>query len=1032
MGFAVGSMRNQIKLPVLDSGIVPFLSPHEVTSWLTLQRLTLGLPGLCTEADLFYHHSGDVFVSDVQSRVLMAPGSRLSFDTAFNILGLQVLSAACRIGRLALALAGTGQVEVTMWQSLPDGAAQRVMSDIVTLDPNTETLFEVARPLLNRQATAIWAELHAVGGAQEVWIDRGRFLTDSRPEPSIHLAICRPNATPPGERPATDGILGTILDWAALQEDKVSVLTCGPVAEASAVLITLPPAGTMQAAHLALLTAARLRGFSHVLMVDADVLLSTDTLDRTLAGLSILRDPRQALGAGVLGAVDPSQLDHNGLVRGANGKLRPLYARTDLRIAPNVLQVSQSNDPKTARILPQTTFLAFSLSVLGHDPACALIPDPTSDLTFLREGLVQVRQIPGLLIRRDTAAAQAKSLLTLQNMIFPEQSLCTELQMYFHGHGPVAYDEQTEAIVIEHNAMACFDTYFNALSIGKWHQSCHLNGLLLGLTGQGRAEVKVFHAIPGQSWEVLATTVVTLSPREETRLDLSHYGDTATRGMIFFEVRALSPGVRLTTARYMTEGVPDLTRRLALSITTFRREAQVQTTARRLAHYFDHAEYADQMDCFIIDNGDSAQIPDHPKIRRIVNANLGGAGGFTRGLLEAEASGYSHVLFMDDDAAIPMEALHRTYMFLCLAKDPKAAVAGAMINNTEKWRMAENGAVFDRKCHPKFGGTDLRSRDQVFWMENESAQARSAKMYGGWWFFAFPVAQVKRHPFPFFVRGDDVNFSLANGFAITTLNGVVSFAEDFVDKESPLNWYLDLRSHMVHHLTLENMRLGRLALAGIGLNFFRRNLLKFQYESIEAILMAWVDVLKGPDYFASNADAATPRAAIKALTKAEVWQPVADVDLIPRAGFLDRNLKGRRKFYPWSLNGHFLPLFGLWGSKRVIPAWQRSHTDAFWGSVQLTFLNATSDMAYVTRRSNLRAARLIVRMVALYLRTVLSYDVLQGLYKRRYPEITTQGFWRAALNVPQDLSGQMADEGSDDLLVNRALEGHDGAQHLCR
>lgn len=1000
MGFAVGSMRNQIKLPIPGRATAPLLAPQEVTTWLTLQKLILGQPGVCTEPGMFYHHTGDVFVSDVQARVLMASGSSLRFDTAFNILGLEVLGTACRLGRLAFGLVGEGQVEVALWQGLANGAAQRILSDIVTLDPVTETVFEVERSLLNRNAGAIWVEIHAVGGLQEVWIDRGRFLTDTRAEPSLHLAICRPNRTAAGDEPAADRTLALILDWAAMQEDRVSVLTCGAVAETSPVLITLPAAPTGQAAHLALLTAARLRGFSHVLMLDADTSLTADTLDRTLACLSILRDPCQAIAAGVLGPAEAWQLAHNGQVRTVHGKLRSLSALTDLRLAPNVLQTAQAPVIDSAHIVPQSVFLAFSLGVLGPDPSSALLQDAPDDLTLLRPGLVQVRQVPGLMVRRDPDAVRPKSLLTLQNLIFPEQGLCTELQMYFHAHGPVVYDEASEAILIEHHALAMFDTYFNALSIGKWHDSCRLNGLWLGLSGHGRVEVKVFHAIPGQSWEVLATAVVTLSQRQETRLDLSHYAATATRGMIYFEVRALSGGVRLTAARYMTEGVPDPSRRLALSITTFRREAQVETTARRLAHYFAHAEYAAQMDCFIVDNGDSAQIPDHPKIRRIVNANLGGAGGFTRGLLEAEAAGYSHVLFMDDDAAIPMEALHRTYVFLSLARDPQAAVAGAMINSTEKWRMAENGAVFDRKCHPKFGGTDLRDRDQVFRMENDSAKTPSPKMYGGWWFFAFPIAQVSRHPFPFFVRGDDVNFSLANEFAITTLNGVVSFAEDFVDKESPLNWYLDLRSHMVHHLTLDKMLLGPLALAGIGLYFFRRNLVKFQYESIEAVLMAWADVLKGPDYFADNADAATSRAAIKALIKTEAWQPVESFDLKQRAGFLDRKLQKRRKFYPLSLNGHLLPLFRLWGSRRVIPAWQRGHTDAFWGAAQLTFLNAAGDKAYVTRKSTRRALPLLARVAGLWVRTVFGHARLAAQYKRRYPEIATPDYWRSALSLP--------------------------------
>ncbi|OZA12043.1 MAG: hypothetical protein B7Y02_07910, partial [Rhodobacterales bacterium 17-64-5] len=423
MGYAVGSLRNQIKLPVPGRRTAPFLTPQEVTSWLTLQRLMLGLPGVCTEPAMFYHHAGDVFVSDVQSRVLMAPGASLRFDTAFNILGIEVLGAACRLGRLAFALAGTGQVEVTLRQGLASGAAERILSDIVSLDPTTESLFEVDRHLLNPQAGAIWVELHAVGGAQEVWIDRGRFLTDARPEPAIHLAICRPNAALPGARPLADRTLALILDWAAMQEDMVSVLTCGAVAEESPVLITLPPAQTAQAAHLALLTAARLRGFSHVLMLDADIALTMETLDRTLACLSLLRDPRLAIGAGTLEAADPWQLARNGQVRTAKGKLRPLSARADLRKTDQVLEANQLA-AEEAQIVAQTSFLAFSLSALGQDPASALLQDPApGDLTLLRDGLLQVRQVPGLLIRRDPAGARAKSLVTLQNLILPEQGL---------------------------------------------------------------------------------------------------------------------------------------------------------------------------------------------------------------------------------------------------------------------------------------------------------------------------------------------------------------------------------------------------------------------------------------------------------------------------------------------------------------------------------------------------------------------------------------------------------------------------------
>ena len=55
------------------------------------------------------------------------------------------------------------------------------------------------------------------------------------------------------------------------------------------------------------------------------------------------------------------------------------------------------------------------------------------------------------------------------------------------------------------------------------------------------------------------------------------------------------------------------------------------------------------------------------KIDIIQNMNAGGAGGFTRGMIEImnrkEKEGYSHVLLMDDDAIIQPDLLVRLYGF---------------------------------------------------------------------------------------------------------------------------------------------------------------------------------------------------------------------------------------------------------------------------------------------------------------------------------------------------------------------------------
>ena len=105
------------------------------------------------------------------------------------------------------------------------------------------------------------------------------------------------------------------------------------------------------------------------------------------------------------------------------------------------------------------------------------------------------------------------------------------------------------------------------------------------------------------------------------------------------------------------------------------------------------------------------------------NENLGGAGGFTRGFLEAEARGATHCLFMDDDAATHMESLERSWVFLSYARDSrKTALAGAMINASHRWAIWENGARFFGHCSPQHMGVDLREiANEIAQMEWEVA-----------------------------------------------------------------------------------------------------------------------------------------------------------------------------------------------------------------------------------------------------------------------------------------------------------------------
>ena len=584
-------------------------------------------------------------------------------------------------------------------------------------------------------------------------------------------------------------------------------------------------------------------------------------------------------------------------------------------------------------------------------------------------------------------------MITLQNIVFPEQTICTEQDLYFHLHEDANFRGSDNSIHLRKGGRIHFDTYFNSLSIGKWHQNCQLDGLFLSLHGQGKFELKVFQAIPDRSWEVICIDLIELNEDTPHLADLSHYALNADTGLIYFELRALGRAV-FTKGAFQTATQLEAWPKLAISITTFKREAAVEYTVGRLNNFLQSSEYKDNIGVIVVDNGQSAKVEETENLVYIPNDNLGGAGGFARGLQESEKRGFSHVLFTDDDAAFPLESLHRTYSYLALAKDSRATVAGAMINNTHKWQMWENGAFYDRKCMPQFSGLDLRNRDAVLHLEFESAKMNDPTLYGGWWFFAFPVEHAQYHPYPFFVRGDDVSFSIANDFQIMFLNGVVSFQDGFTEKESPMTWYLDLRSHMAHHLSLESMEVGSTQVAKIAIWFLLRNFVKFQYETMETCLLAWEDVMKGPQFFLDNKDMAERRALIKEIVVNEVWKPITPSKLNEKVTFDPHKRWLSRKLYRIGLNGHLIPFYRSWANKIVVPAHDRGNLHICWGTCEITYLTTDRTKGYTTRIEPLRGLRLMFRAARYFFKFRAMYPELRDEYRDSYAKIASKEYWQ--------------------------------------
>ncbi|SMY09237.1 glycosyltransferase [Flavimaricola marinus] len=615
---------------------------------------------------------------------------------------------------------------------------------------------------------------------------------------------------------------------------------------------------------------------------------------------------------------------------------------------------------------------------------------------------------------KDVTDASAGRLI-LQRLTLPDPAISDQTEIFVRLDAGTALDLDAQEVHFRRGGTAAFDTYMALFNLGTWAQTCQLDGLQLDLTGDGAFDLRVVLTLPDDVHHALYEGPVTLSA-EPVHLELAPLlaaaGAAPDQGLVTFELTAREAAVLtggsysaavLTGGSYSAALPAPVAERaplnLAMSITTFRREADVTRTVARICAFLDgpgaallEAMGAD-VHLFVVDNGQSVSLPAHPRLTLIQNANLGGAGGFARGLAAAQDGGFSHCLFMDDDASFQMESLVRTLAFLRLAHSPKAAVAGAMISAGAPWAIWENGAVFDRFCRPEFNGTDLRDPEEVATMELAASQPKPAGFYGGWWYFAFPLDQVKHYPFPFFVRGDDISFSLAHPFEIVTLSGVVSFQEDFSAKESPQTLYLDLRNHLHQHMVHDGMEIGAMGTARIALWFIARSLVRMHYDSAEAQLMSWADLMQGPAFFAENADMAAKRPQIGALIRDEAWQDIGG-DL-PEPQTYREPGRVSTILLKLSLNGHLIPGWRLIGKDRVIPIRDRGLIWPIWGLRRADFIDRQAGRHYTVQHSKRRFFALGLRTMRQLWRWIRLYPGLKQAYKESYGDLASRRFWQS-------------------------------------
>ena len=575
-----------------------------------------------------------------------------------------------------------------------------------------------------------------------------------------------------------------------------------------------------------------------------------------------------------------------------------------------------------------------------------------------------------------------------QSAVFPSYDLCSDEDLYFRLNERclLQYGEVSR-VVMHKGGVLSTDTYFNSVSVGKWKSLTGLTDLTLQLRFKGAVALKwSWHRTHNRQIVIGEAKLSSVDVNQPVQIPVPQY-ERLSDGVISFELFALED-TEVAGFEYTTTMAPRRDVKLGITITHFNRQQYVIPAVRRLnQQLLANPRYADRVKLFVVDNSQNLAVEQMSGAQIIPNANLGGSGGFMRGLIHIQDSGeFTHGLFMDDDASNEIEAIRRTISLLEYAIDEKTAVSGAMLFEQYPAIQHENGAWFNGICCPRNSGFDMSELGNI--VENEKLVQVD---YGGWWFFAFPLKYVRHYTFPFFVRGDDIYFSLKNHFDIATLNGICSWQEDFAIKDGPLTSYLDTRGHLVHNLlgTFSGSRRGK-SLRMIR-NWFRRYALTYHYESANAVLDAVEDVMEGPDFWLENIDMRKRRSEILSCVKNEKLQDVStDWNLEFRQVKKSPKKQLSRRL---TLNGHLLPKMFFKKYNVALPKGFGGRINESFRCNKIFCVDSLSQKGYVVEHDKRAFFSTLRRYYKIRYRWWRNYDRLKVAYQAREQELTSRDFW---------------------------------------
>lgn len=561
-----------------------------------------------------------------------------------------------------------------------------------------------------------------------------------------------------------------------------------------------------------------------------------------------------------------------------------------------------------------------------------------------------------------------------------------------------------------------FNTWMNIFPAKKYHTYSVIDNLFLQIRVDNNVEIQIYgfnynEAIYNEDLIYQGK----LEANVEHKIPINNFEKYEN---IYFSIISDEKELNIQQAAWVTRTEPIRDNKLAIITCTFKREEYIYRNIDLFNTFLNkNPQFKDKIKLYVVDNGKTL-ISDieNDSVKVFPNKNAGGAGGFTRGIIEAKNSGenFTRILLMDDDVEVFPEAFYRTLILSNYLKDEyeNAFIHGAMLNMYRKNMFFESTAIQnDYWCYSYHGELDIAKSKNIAainYTPSSLFDNKSRKVSSAWWYCCFSMQLVKEKglPLPVFFRCDDLEWSWRNfGEHHITMSGISVWHAPFEWRVSkPVEHYFSKRNiimiNMLHTDGYKKIMLKMLK------KDFRHLIKTCDYTSCAIYLKMMNDLLLGSKTYKQDPEILlkTIFEYVKADNVSEIKEQKAAKNLIQKY----KKYKLQKKYYRrlvyvlkstlWiiTMQAKLVPT-SLWKTQKNI--WSSAPIEEFLFCKELKLYNLATNKVETRCYDSTKRKNLENEFNKTFKKLDKKYEIIRNDFKQSFKEFITEEFWKEYLEL---------------------------------